>query len=131
MQAGLRPNPTLDLNVTNGAALGSPGERDFGLGYAHTLELGGKRAKRLEAAAVAEALADAEIRERERQLRAEIERGFAEALAAQRNFEITDSLLRLNRHSLEIAEARYRQGEAARLEPGILRVEILTATVKI
>lgn len=124
VQAGQRPNPSLDVNVTNGAVLGSPGERDFGLGYSHTLELGGKRARRLEAAGVAEALAEAEIRERERQLRAEIGRGFAEALAAQRNFEITDSLLRLNRHSLEIAEARYRQGEAARLEPGILRVEV-------
>ncbi|MCZ2154040.1 MAG: TolC family protein [Bryobacterales bacterium] len=124
VQAGLRPNPTLEINVANGAVLGSPGEREFNAGYSQLLELGGKRTRRLEVAAAGEQLAETEIREWERLLRAEIKQRFAEALAAHRNFEISNSLLELNQHSLEIAEARYRQGEAARLEPGILKVEV-------
>ncbi len=124
VQAGLKPNPTLDLSAANGAMLGSPGEREYSAGYSHVFEMGGKRARRLETAGIGEQLADLEIRERERQLRAEVGQRFAEALAAHRNYEMADSLLKLNEHSLEIAEARYRQGEAARLEPGILKVEV-------
>ncbi|MCC7340240.1 MAG: TolC family protein [Bryobacterales bacterium] len=124
VQAGLKPNPTLDVNAANGAVLGSPGEREFSVGYSHVFERGGKRTRRLERAGIGERLAETEVRERERQIRAEIEQRFAEALAAGRNFEIADSLLKLNQHSLEIAEARYRQGEAARLEPGMLKVEV-------
>ncbi|MCC6264058.1 MAG: TolC family protein [Bryobacterales bacterium] len=124
VQAGLKPNPTLEVNAANGAVLGSPGEREFSAGYSHHFEMGGKRTRRLETADIGERLAELEVRERERQIRAEIEQRFAEALAAGRNFEIADSLLKLNRHSLEIAEARYRQGEAARLEPGMLKVEV-------
>jgi outer membrane protein, heavy metal efflux system len=124
VQAGLRPNPGLDVSLTNGSVLGSAGERGFGFGYGHVFELGGKRNRRLEVAVVGTELATLDIAERERSLRFEIRAKFAEALAAFRNFEISESLLQLNRRSLQIAQARYQQGEAPQLEPGLLKVEV-------
>jgi outer membrane protein TolC len=49
-QAGLRPNPTLDFEQTTGRFTGSPVESQTSIGVALPLELGGKRARRIELA---------------------------------------------------------------------------------
>lgn len=124
VQSGLRPNPSLDLSLTSGAILNSPGEREIGLGYAHTFELGGKRERRIEAGKAGVDLVRAGIADRERLLRADVRSRFAEALAAARNLESAGRLLELNQQSYEIAQARTRQGEGSLLEEGLLRVEV-------
>jgi cobalt-zinc-cadmium efflux system outer membrane protein len=118
------PNPSLDLSLTSGAILNSPGEREIGLGYAHTFELGGKRERRIEAGKAGVDLVRAGIADRERLLRADVRSRFAEALAAARNLESAGRLLELNQQSYEIAQARTRQGEGSPLEEGLLRVEV-------
>ncbi len=123
-QAGLRVNPGVDLSVSNGAILGSPGEREYSVGYAHTFELGGKRERRIDVASLGVELADLDIADRERQLKADVKVKFGEALAAERNLDAAQRLLELNRQSYGIAEARAKQGEAPALEPGLLRVEL-------
>src|SRR3990170_8413996 len=49
-QAGFRPNPGVEASVSSGSMLGSAGEHEVSLGYAHTFELGGKLARRLDVA---------------------------------------------------------------------------------
>lgn len=124
LQARLRPNPGFEVSVTNGRILGSPGERDITLGYAHVFELGGKRERRVRAAQIGSELAELEVAERERQLKADVKARFGEALAAARNLETAEQLLDLNRQILKITEARVREGEAAPLEQGLLQVEV-------
>ncbi|MCS6804853.1 MAG: TolC family protein [Acidobacteriota bacterium] len=124
VQAKFRPNPGIEISVSNGSILGSPGERELTLGYAHTFELGGKRERRMEVAQLGIELAQLEIAERERQLTAEIKARYGEALAAARNLEIAERLLALNQHGYQITVARVREGEAAPFEQGLLQVEV-------
>jgi cobalt-zinc-cadmium efflux system outer membrane protein len=123
-QAGLRPNPSVELSVTNGAILNSVGESEISVGYAHTLELGGKRERRLGVSQSGIDLARTEIAERERQLKAEVKLRFADAQAAVQNLRAAELLSDLIAQSFRIAQARTAQGEGTPLEEGLLRVEV-------
>lgn len=124
LQSGLRPNPAIDVSVSNGSLLASPGEREVSLGYAHTFELGGKRDKRIETGRIGLELARAEVADRERLLKAEVKERFADAMAAARNLESAERLMELNEQSYQIAQARTKEGEGTALEEGLLRVEV-------
>lgn len=123
-QAGLRPNPDIEVSVSNGDALGSRGERDYAINYSHPLELGGKRARRLDAARLAADLVRTEVLDRERLLRASVRTRYVEALSAMRNLGNAQRVLDLTRKSFELAQARTREGEGSPLEQGLLQVEM-------
>ncbi len=123
-QAGLRPNPEINVAVANGDVLGSRGERLYELGYSHTFELGSKRSRRVDAAQFEAEMTALEIANRERILRADVKSRYVEALAAMRNFGTARRVLELNRKSLELAQARIKEGEGAPLEQGLLQVEV-------
>lgn len=124
LQAGFRPNPGFEFSVTGGSILGSRGERELTLGYAHIFELGGKRERRMEVAQLGAELAQLEIADRERRLKADIKARYGEALAAARNLETAERLLGLTRQGYQITVARVREGEAAPVEQGLLQVEV-------
>lgn len=123
-QAGLKANPGIEFSVSNGDALASAGERGYEIGYSHPIELGGKRARRVDAARLAADLARAGIADHERLLRASVRVRYAEALAAMRNLGNAQRVLDLTRQSFELAQARTREGEGSPLEQGLLQVEM-------
>ena len=123
-QSGFRTNPSIDVSVGNGRILGSPGERDVSLGYSHVFELGGKRERRVEVSEIGVQLAQFEVADRERLLRAELQSGYAEALAAVRSLEIVDQQLQLNQETLRVTGARVQQGEAPPLDQSLIQVEV-------
>ncbi len=123
-QSGLRPNPAVDVSVANGDALNSPGEREVSFGYSHTFELGGKRGHRMNVARQGIELARSEIANRERLLTADVRIRYAGVLAAIRNLQNADELIRLTEQSFSLAKARTEAGEAAPLEQGLLQVEM-------
>ena len=123
-QARLRPNPGLDFTVSSGRPLGSPGERGIDVGYAHSIELGGKRARRIDVAQVGVELAEFLVADHERRLRADIHSRYAEALAAARNFSTLGELFELNQRSFRVAAQRVAEGEGAPLEQRLLEVEV-------
>ncbi|MBN9656543.1 MAG: TolC family protein [Acidobacteria bacterium] len=123
-QSRLRINPTLDASFGNGRVVNSPGERAFGIGYAHTFELGGKRDRRVAVADLGVQLTSFSTADRERLLKAAVKMRFIEALAAARNLESAEQMFELNSQSYQIAQARTRQGEGTPLEEGLLRVEV-------
>lgn len=124
LQAGFRPNPGFEVSVINGSILGSAGEREITVGYAHTFELGGKRERRVEVAQLGAELARLEIADRERRLKADIKAHYGEALAAIRNLEMAGRLLELTQQGYQITVARVREGEAAPFEQGLVQVEV-------
>jgi cobalt-zinc-cadmium efflux system outer membrane protein len=124
VQSRLKVNPSIEAGFASGRALNSRGESEFGIGYSHTFETGGKRDRRVEAAGIRVELATLEIADRERLLRADVQVRFSEALAAARNLASAEQLLELNRQSYQIAQARTREGEGTPLEEGLLRVEV-------
>lgn len=123
-QSRLRPNPGLDVSVSDGRPLGSPGEHGFDIGYAHTFELGGKRAKRIDVALVGVEIAELLVADRERLLRADIKTRFAEALAAARTVATLGEIYELSDRSLQVAKQRVSEGEGAPLEQSLLQVEV-------
>lgn len=123
-QAGFRPNPSVDISASNGEAVNSAGESEYSITYAHTFELGGKRARRITAAQRALELAANEIENRERLLSADVRTRYAEALAAIQKLENAEELFQLTSKDLELAKARADAGEAAPLEHGLLQVEL-------
>jgi len=123
-QAGLRPNPSVDFSVGNGAVVRNPGYWDGAVGYTHTIEMGGKRARLLQVAEADVETARLMVRERERQLRARVQTAYVDALAAERNTATAEELLGLLDQSLRVVTARVEQGEAPALEVSLLKVEI-------
>ena len=123
-QAALRPNPTFDFEQTSDRLTGSTGERETSVGFALPLELGGKRQRRIDLARAELDAAEAEVADRERRLTSEVRTGYAEAMAALRELEITENLNNLDIQTARIVEARVTEGESAPLESNLLRVEV-------
>ena len=122
-QAGLQPNPSIGVEASNGAVLGSRGEYEFSVTYAHTFERGNKRELRVAAAEPDVALAKLEAADRERSIRAEIAAAYVETLTAQRSLDTLGELSKLNQEYLRVTQARAEAGEAAPVERGLLQVE--------
>jgi cobalt-zinc-cadmium efflux system outer membrane protein len=122
-QAGLSPNPILSVDYTFGRWTGSQGEKDFMAGVTLPVELGGKKAKRIDLGAAELAATEAEVSDRERRLAAEVRNSFAVALAALRELEITSELNAIDRQTVQFVEARVKEGETAPLELSLLRAD--------
>lgn len=123
-QAGLRPNPTLDLEQTTGRFTTSPGESETSIGVAVPIELSGKRRRRIELAQAELEAVEAEVADRERRLAGEVRANYAEALAALRELETTENLNQLDLQTTRFVQARVNEGESAPLELNLLRVEV-------
>jgi cobalt-zinc-cadmium efflux system outer membrane protein len=123
-QAGVRPAPTLDASGASGQPLRSQGEGTFSASVSQLFETSGKRSKRVRVAEYGVGLAEAELAEKIASLTRDIKVAFAEALADQEKLRVLGGLLQLLRDSLRLTEARVSEGDAARLEADLIRVEI-------
>ncbi|MCZ2153228.1 MAG: TolC family protein [Bryobacterales bacterium] len=124
-QSAFKPNPAIDVSYGDGAPVGSGANlREVSLGYSHIFELGGKRQRRVEVSEWGVKLAELEIADRERQIRADVKSKYGDALAAIRNLQFTEELLGLNSETLQVTQARVRQGEAPAVDQGLLQVDV-------
>lgn len=123
-QAMLYPNPSLDFEATTGRFTGAEGEGGSVAGIAFPLELGGKRAARIEVARAELNAARARFRERQRQVASEVLSAYAETLASRRELEMLERLNELDIDTANFVEARVREGDAPPLERRLLEVEI-------
>jgi cobalt-zinc-cadmium efflux system outer membrane protein len=121
LQAGLRPNPMLDLGFQK--TVSGP-DNNVMVGVTLPLDLNRRRAGRLGVAERELALKEAQVAERERMLRAEVRLKAGELLAARRNLGITQELLGANRQALGLVQERVRRGSAPELDERLMRVEV-------
>jgi cobalt-zinc-cadmium efflux system outer membrane protein len=119
-QAGLRPNPMLDLG---GQKAISP-DNNLSVGLTVPLDLNGRKEGRVGVAEREVEVRRAQIAERERRLRADVRMKAGEVLAVRRTLGVTDELVRANRQALALVEERVRQGAAPALEENLMRVEV-------
>jgi cobalt-zinc-cadmium efflux system outer membrane protein len=119
-QAGLRPNPMLDLG---GQKAISP-DNNLSVGLTVPLDLNGRKEGRVGVAEREVDVRRAQIADRERRLRADVRMKAGEVLAARRTLGVTDELVRANRQALALVEERVRQGAAPALEENLMRVEV-------
>lgn len=120
-QAGLKPNPTLEVSGTQAAA--SPDNNQM-IGVEMPLELGGRRKARVAVAQREVEMKDAEVRDFERRLAAETRMKYADAIAAARNLRFTEELLDITRNSHRLIRARVELGKSAPLDQNLAWVEL-------
>ncbi len=119
-QAALRPNPVLELG---GQKAISP-DNNLNIGVTVPLDLNGRKEGRVGVAEREVEMKHAQVRDRERRLRAEVRMKAGDLLAAQRNLGVTADLLRVNRDALNLLQERVRQGATPPLEESLLQVEV-------
>lgn len=120
-QAHLRANPSLavgGLKEVNGD------DNRFNVGAEVPLELFGRRARRTEVAAQKLNSTRETINDNERLLTGEVRMRFADTLAAVRNLEFVEQLLKVNREFLKLMEDRVREGAVPVLDADEVRVEV-------
>jgi cobalt-zinc-cadmium efflux system outer membrane protein len=120
-QAGLRPNPMLDLGVQKNVA--GP-DNNLTAMVTVPLDLNGRKAGRVRVATGELEMKRTQVADRARRLRADVRMKAGELLAAQRNLRFTEELLQVNRAALGLLQTRVRQGAAPPLDENLLRVEV-------
>ena len=118
-QAGLRPNPMLD--IAGQKALGP--DNNLMVGVTLPLDLNGRKEGRVGVAEREVDVRRAQLSDRERRLRTDIRLKAAEVLAARRNLGTTRELLDVNRRAVDLLRARVRQGAAPALDENLQAVE--------
>jgi cobalt-zinc-cadmium efflux system outer membrane protein len=119
-QAGLRPNPMLDL--AGQKALGP--DNTLSVGLTVPLDLNGRKEGRVDVAEGELALRRLQLADRERRLRAEVRMKAGELLAAGRTRQIAEDVITISRRALDVVGARVRQGASPALDESLMLVEV-------
>src|SRR5579871_4701609 len=128
-QAAVRPSPTLGMSGATGKPLGTIGEEQYGAELSQSIEMFGKRGKRIRAADVAVAVSESEYQEKAAELAYQIRAAYAELSAERHKLKLLSDLIGFNQDTLRLTEARVKEGDLAPLEASLLKVEISRAEV--
>ena len=119
LQASLRPNPALEVEVEE---VGGPGQRS-GFDTAETtiqlsqlIELGDKRNKRIKLASLEKELAGSDYEAKRLDVFTEVTISFIEVLAAQHRLGLTEELLQLSEELVDTVAKRVEAGKDSPLE---------------
>ena len=121
-QAGLKPNPMLDVSRTS--MIGDASQGEVAVGVTLPLELHGRRARRVEVAERELERMRFEFADRQRRLVNEVRMKYGEVVEAVRNLELNERLLDLNRGNYTLVKARVSEGASAPLEQSLMSVEV-------
>ena len=117
-------NPELSVERTRRRATAPDGSaREWGLGIAQPIEIGGQQARRREAASASLEALRAEIEEARRQARAEASLRFHAVLAAQRRLRLEQRSVELFDSSAQAVAKRRSAGEDTRLDANVALIE--------
>ncbi len=120
-QAGLRPNPTLEVS---GARQIGGADNNVMLQGELPLELGGRRSARIRVAERELEIRRQAAAERERELAADVRAKFGEALAAALKLEFAEEILDIAKENYELVAAKVAEGRTAPLEQSMESVEL-------
>jgi cobalt-zinc-cadmium efflux system outer membrane protein len=107
--AGQRANPEFSAEITRDSPHG-----DLAIGY--PVDIGGVRSRRVALAKEALAMADVDEAAATRDLRRRVRLAFYGLLAADERLALADSMLRLAERVKDVAQARFEEGAAPRLD---------------
>ncbi len=126
LQSRVRPNPELStlLEDTRSAS------RTTTIQINQPIELGGKRAARIDAAQRERDIADADLRTRRAELRATVAAAFHAVLAAQERVQLSAESVELARRATDAAAKRVQAGKVSPVEETKARVAEGTARLE-
>lgn len=117
-------NPELSVERTRRRAATPDGNaREWGMGIAQPIEIGGQQARRREAAAASLQALRAEIEDARRQARAEASLRFHAVLAAQRRVRLEQRSVELFDGTAQAVAKRRSAGEDTRLDANVALIE--------
>jgi cobalt-zinc-cadmium efflux system outer membrane protein len=117
-------NPELSVERTRRSATAPDGSaREWGLGIAQPIEIGGQQARRREAASASLEALRAEIEDARRQARAEASLRFHAVLAAQRRVQLERRSVELFDSTAQAVSKRRSAGEDTRLDANVALIE--------
>ncbi|WP_127997694.1 TolC family protein [Piscinibacter defluvii] len=117
-------NPELSVERTRRSAATPDGNaREWGLGIAQPIEIGGQQARRREAASASLEALRAEIEDARRQARAEASLRFHAVLAAQRRVRLEQRSVELFDGTAQAVARRRSAGEDTRLDANVALIE--------
>jgi cobalt-zinc-cadmium efflux system outer membrane protein len=120
-QAGLRPNPKLDLSGSQNVIAS---DQNLTVNGMLPLELGGRRVARIAVAQRELEMREQMLADRERMLAADVRAKFGEALAEVLKLGFTEELLAASRRGYRLVVARVVEGRTAPLEQNMVLVEV-------
>jgi len=132
LQAGLRPNPHLEIEVDDAAGSG-----EF-TGFDHSeitvqlgqlIELGGKRAARVNASRISEKLADWDYNGKRLDVLTEVNKTFIEVLRTQHKVSLSEDLIKLGNQFYDAVSARVRTGKVAPIQK--VKAGVVLSTFKL
>jgi len=132
LQAGLRPNPHLEIEVDDAAGSG-----EF-TGFDHSeitvqlgqlIELGGKRAARVNASRITEKLADWDYNGKRLDVLTEVNKAFIEVLKAQHKVSLSEDLIKLGKQFYDAVSERVKTGKVAPIQK--IKAGVVLSTFKL
>jgi len=124
LQAGLWPNPELELSTATDSTFNDEGEQTSAAGFQQAFPISGRLrfAKRVSRVDVAQAMA--EIRNRERLLIGEVQRDFLNVLLLRQQIAANREFAGLNREFVDVLEERLKRAEVSEVDVNLARVEL-------
>ncbi|MGD9631055.1 MAG: TolC family protein [Pyrinomonadaceae bacterium] len=121
-QARLRANPSLEVSGTR--QIGGMGDNSLMVQGALPLELGGRRAARINVAEKELEIRRQALAERERQLAGDVRAKFGEAIAAILKLKFSEEMLAMAEENVQLVSARVAEGRTPPLEESQEFVEL-------
>jgi len=132
LQAGLRPNPHLEMKIDDLAGSGKFSEFDSSemtIQLGQLIELGGKRAARVNASRISEKLADWDYKSKRLDVLTEVNKAFVEVLMAQHKVSLSEDLIKLGNQFYNAVSERVRVGKIAPIEK--IKAGVVLSTFKL
>ena len=132
LQAGLLPNPHLQIEVDNAAGSGQFTGFDHSeitVQLGQLIELGGKRAARVNASRVSEKLADWDYDGRRLDVLTEVNKAFIEVLKAQHKVSLSEDLIKLGKQFYDAVSERVKTGKVAPIQK--IKAGVVLSTFKL
>ncbi|MFO9271847.1 TolC family protein [Legionella pneumophila serogroup 1] len=125
IQAGLWPNPSLNLSNNDDRLFNDEGEYSRSAGFSQAFPISGRIAKQKTVARLDVLKAMAEIREAERQLSSKVANAYYAAVITERRMQQVNYLLRINHELVDVIHNRYHAAEISKLDENAARIEYL------
>lgn len=124
IQAGLKPNPTIEVEFLTDELSNRRGEYEFNATYLQPIERGGKRKNRLKVVDLELLQLEKEIIFQEQKLRSEIFIQYINALANSEYLKLLEKLVGLNEENFQIVEVKFKEGDVAKLDLQLTELEL-------
>ncbi|KTC78136.1 TolC family protein [Legionella brunensis] len=122
-QAGLWPNPSLQIANSDDHFFTNEGEYSRSVGFTQAFPISGRLAKRKNVARVDIAIAMAEIRNAKRQLRGQVANSFYAILITDERLKQLNGLLNINQQLMQVSQKRFLAAEVSELDANTAKLE--------